>query len=86
MKIDVYDTYAKSKQGHIMHFDVLVPHGTSPNQAFAYAQEWLIETDEDAQGLDQSRCNFCHSENSHPEIQALIHKRGYYILKMEGCF
>ncbi len=27
MRIDVYDTYATSKKGHTIHFDVFLPHG-----------------------------------------------------------
>ena len=85
MEVDVYDTYAKSKQGHTIHFDVLVPRGTGVDQAFAHAQKWLAEIGENAQGLDQSRCNFCHAEQARPHVQADIQKQGYHILQMEGC-
>lgn len=85
MEVDVYDTYAQSKQGQTIHFDVLVPRGTSTDQAFAYAQKWLIEIGENAQGLDQLRCNFCHAEQAKSHVQTDIQKQGYHILQMEGC-
>jgi hypothetical protein len=85
MEVDVYDTYAKSKQGHTIHFDVLVPRGTGADQAFAYAQKWLTEIGEDSQVLYQSRCNFCHAEQARPHVKADIQKQGYHILQMEGC-
>ena len=34
MKIDVYDTYATSKNGNIMHFDVFIPNGENGDKAF----------------------------------------------------
>ncbi len=85
MEVDVYDTYAKSKEEKIIHFDVLVPRGTSADQAFTYAQKWLTSIGESLQGLDQSRCNFCHVEQAKPNVQADIQKQGYHILQMEGC-
>ncbi|MEZ5814535.1 MAG: DUF2024 family protein [Alphaproteobacteria bacterium] len=85
MEVDVYDTYAQSAQGRMIHFDVLVPSGTSADQAFAYAKAWLEEIGENAQGLDQSRCNFCHVERARPHVQNDIQKQGYHILQMEGC-
>lgn len=85
MKIDVYDTYALSKKGHIVHFDVLVMTGTSQEKAHQYARSWLQSIGENPEGLDQSRCNYCHSENASPAIESAILQEGYYILQMEGC-
>lgn len=85
MKIDVYDSYAQSKQGHIMHFDVFVESGTSKDKAYAYGCAWLAEIGEDANGLDQSKCNFCHTEQANINVQTTIKDEGYYILQMEGC-
>ena len=84
MKVDVYDTYAKSNQGHIIHFDVLIPSGTNADQALIYAQKWLVQIGENAKALDQSRCNFCHTEKANLDAQADIQKQGYHILQMEG--
>lgn len=85
MQVDVYDTYARSAKGHIIHFDVLVPNGTDADQAFSYAKKWLTEIGENADALDQSRCNFCHVEQAKPNVQDDIQKQGYHILQLEGC-
>ncbi len=85
MQIDVYDSYAQSKNGHVIHFDVFVESGTAKEKAFEYGRFWLTEIDENAKELDQSRCNYCHSENANPDVQDAIKKNGYYILQMEGC-
>ncbi|HEY8189990.1 MAG TPA: DUF2024 family protein [Micavibrio sp.] len=85
MKIDVYDTYAKSRTDSVIHFDVLVAQGTSRDDAFAYARQWLASIGENAENLSQSRCTFCHSEQANPVVQDAIHREGHYILQMEGC-
>ncbi len=85
MKIDVYDTYANSKNGHIIHFDVLIPSGEGKEKAVKFAGEFLKTIGESANALKQERCNFCHSESANDEIQNSIEKQGYFILQMEGC-
>lgn len=86
MQVDVYDTYANSKKGHVIHFDVLVPKGTHQDTAYKYALEWLKEIGEDAtKALKQSSCSFCHTENSVPQVTKSVEEKGYFILQMEGC-
>jgi hypothetical protein len=85
MKIDVYDSYAQSLAGHTMHFDVFVESNTSAEQALGFGRRWLESIGESAEGLQQSRCNFCHSEIANPEVQVVIKNQGYFILQMEGC-
>lgn len=85
MKIDVYDTYAKSKAGHVIHFDVLLPSGVGKEKAVQYAQAFLTSIGESSDALKSERCNFCHSESAHPVVEAAIAKSGHYILQMEGC-
>lgn len=85
MQIDVYDTYARSAKGQVIHFDVLVEKGAGADVAFKYAQDWLKEIGENPAGLEQSRCNFCHSENAHPVVEKSVRKKGHFILQMEGC-
>ncbi len=84
MKIDVYDSYARSN-GRLMHFDVFVKSGTSAQEALGYGKQWLESIRESADSLDQSRCNFCHSEIANPEVERTINQQGYFILQMEGC-
>ncbi len=85
MKIDVYDTYANSKKGHVIHFDVLLPSGDGKEKAVKFAQEFLQEIGEGAESLKQERCNLCHSEFADPNLEKHIKKHGYFILQMEGC-
>ncbi len=85
MKIDVYDTYATSKAGKTIHFDVLLPNGGSKETAIKYAHAFLESIGEAADALKSERYNFCHSEPAHPVVEAEIAKSGHYILQMEGC-
>ena len=66
MKTDVYDSYARDGE-RVLHFDVLVEHGTTKEQAFDYGQKWLVEIGESPDTLKQSHCNFCHSESNRQE-------------------
>ena len=65
MKIDVYDTYAKSKSGNLLHFDVLLPSGDGEDIAFKFAQDFLQSIGESSDSLSQDRCSFCHSEKNY---------------------
>lgn len=85
MKIDVYDSYAKTPDGRLLHFDVFVKSGTPAKIAFANGREWLESIGEQAESLEHSRCNFCHSRIADPAIQNTIKDQGYYILQMAGC-
>ena len=85
MKIDVYDTYATSKTGKTIHFDVFLPSGGNKETALRHAHAFLESIGETAEALKSERCNFCHSEQAHPVVEAGIAKSGHYILQMEGC-
>lgn len=85
MKIDVYDTYATSKTGKTIHFDVLLPNGEVKEKAVAFARKFLEEIGESADSLKQERCNFCHSENANIHLKEYIDQHGHYILQMENC-
>jgi len=85
MKVDVYDTYATGNDGGTIHFDVLVPAGTSAEAAFKYACTWLSKVGLRDVVLKQSRCNFCHSESANQEVAGDIEADGFHIIRMEGC-
>jgi hypothetical protein len=85
MKTDVYDTYARARNGTIIHFDVLLKNGSTKEQALQHARQFLVNIGEDADTLKQDRCNFCHSEIAPPEVELAIINKGYFILEMEGC-
>jgi len=85
MKIDVHDTYATSKNGNTIHFDVLLPHGSSKETALRYARQFLDTIGESLESLKSERCNFCHTESANPAVAESIERTGHYILQMEGC-
>ncbi|MFO1417716.1 MAG: DUF2024 family protein [Methylotetracoccus sp.] len=84
-EIHVFDTYATSSSGRIMHFDVILPE-RDPARAEACAREWLAAIGEGAAELKANACCYCHSEAGAPaDMQAEIDRQGYAIYKMEGC-
>lgn len=84
MNIDVYDTYVRTAEGDILHFDILLPSGEG-KKAGQYAQEWLQNIGRIPSGISQENCRFCHTETATPEVQRQIREHGYFIIQMEGC-
>ena len=80
----VYDTYAKTAKGRIMHFDVVLD-SKDHDQALLYAKQWLTSIGEPEAIINQSNCIFCHSAEAPPQIRQQIDKQGYAIMKLEGC-
>ena len=85
MRADVFDSYATGQAGNILHFDVLVPSGTSPETALAAGRAYLESLGEKADGLEQSRCTFCHVETVPQEVETIIRAEGHFILPLDGC-
>ena len=85
MKALVYDSFAPKREGRLLHFDVLVPAGTSAETALAAGRAFLEQLGEDPMRLEQSRCTFCHVETAPPEVAANIRATGHYILPLDGC-
>lgn len=80
----VFDTYAKTAKGRIMHFDVVLDN-KDPVQAINFAKEWLAGIGEADAIVNQTNCVFCHSAEAPTEIREEINEKGYAILKLEGC-
>jgi hypothetical protein len=76
----VYDTYAKTAKGRIMHFDVVLDK-KDPEQAINYAKEWLASIGESDAVVNQTNCVFCHSAEAPTDIRNEIDAKGYSILK-----
>lgn len=84
MKVHVFDTYVKAKDGHTIHFDVITD--SKDNQkAVEYAKKWLSSIGEQDTKITTEECHFCHSESVPDEIEIEIMTNGFYIQKMEGC-
>lgn len=83
--IHVFDTYARSPSGRILHFDVVIPD-KDPTKALASARDWLRSIGEEDAVVNQENCCYCHSEQAAPTHMAKeIAARGYAIYKLEGC-
>ncbi len=85
MKVAVFDTYVTKKDGGVMHFDVLVPKETPPDQVLRFGREYLERVGQKGQPLTAKECQFCHIEEASRAVEQAIQKSGYYILEMEGC-
>jgi len=84
-EIHVFDTYATSQSGMIMHFDVVTP-AKDAAKALVHARDWLKSVGEENARLNQENCAYCHSEASAPPpMQEEIARKGYAIYKLEGC-
>ena len=84
MEFHVFDTYVKSKDGHVMHFDVITDKNNL-QKAIEYAKQWLSSIGEDDAKVMSEECKFCHSQSMPEEIEIEIMTNGYFISKMEGC-
>lgn len=84
MEIFVYDTYVKAKDGHTMHFDVILDK-QDYDKALEYGKKWLESIGEGEAQMSTNECRFCHSQNAPDAIEIEINANGYYIQKMEGC-
>jgi len=80
----VFDTYAKTTKGRIMHFDVVLDT-KDQEQAMHYARQWLESIGESDAIVNQTNCVFCHSAEAPPELRKQIDMQGFAIYKLEGC-
>ena len=85
MKVSVFDTYVRRKDGVTMHFDIIVQKENASFEEVAWIGKKFLEV-EGLQGatLTSKECEFCHIEEASDEIIAAIDQQGYYILKMEN--
>ena len=84
MGFHVFDTYVKSKNGHVMHFDVITDKNNI-EKAITFAKEWLKSIGEIDAKVTTEECRFCHIQSVSEEIEIEIMTNGYFIAKMEGC-
>ena len=84
MGFHVFDTYVKSKNGHVMHFDVITDKNNI-EKVITFAKEWLKSIREIDAKVTTEECRFCHTQSVSEEIEIEIMTNGYFIAKMEGC-
>ena len=80
----VFDTYAKTAKGRIMHFDVILDEKDA-DKAITCAKEWLSSIGEADAEVNHRNCVFCHSAPAPADLQEQINEQGYSIYKLEGC-
>lgn len=85
MKAEVYDTYVTKADGRLMHFDIIVPAGTTYETVLSCGRTYLMEDGEGGQTMKAAHCRFCHIEEASAEMTAAFEARGFFILPMEGC-
>jgi len=86
MKVSVWDTYVKRKDGKTMHFDILVPSELIDEKIiFGYGKRFLKSKSFPTGGLSSKECIFCHIEQASNEIINNIIKKGFHIIEMENC-
>ena len=84
MDFHVFDTYVKSKNGQIMHFDI-VTDKKEVEKAISFAKEWLSSINEENATVTTQECKFCHTQSVPEDIEIEIMTNGYFVSKMEGC-
>lgn len=86
MKVAIWDTYVKRKDGRIMHFDIIVPETIKePDKVYQFGREYLISKGEKDANISSKECRFCHIEKIKPEWEKDIQSKGYSIYEMENC-
>lgn len=88
MNVDVYDTYARTQDGHRIHFDVFLPAGGGARNdgvAAAIARRWLGSIGLNPDRTELEQCRYCHSEAVNPEVRTQLESQGWFVLPMEGC-
>ena len=86
MKVAVWDTYVKKKDGKVMHFDIIVPASVKDTAViYHYGRDYLKSKGQEGQTLASKECRFCHTRDIQPAWKADIGKKGYYILELENC-
>lgn len=81
----VYDTYATTEKGRIMHFDVVIPTQNA-TLALDCARAWLKDIGEVKASVNAENCCYCHdAPSAPPQMAQTIASQGYAIYKLEGC-
>ncbi len=85
MKISVYDTYIKTTDDVVMHFDILVEESKTLEDVLAFGKDYLKSKSIINTELTTKQCQFCHIETASLELAELVLKNGYSIIEMENC-
>jgi hypothetical protein len=86
MKVAVWDTYVKKKDGTVMNFDIMVPDSQQNETIiYGYGREYLQSKSIVGYELTSNECSFCHIAQATEEMIQRIREKGYYILEIRNC-
>jgi hypothetical protein len=84
MKAAVWDSYLKKANGNVLHFDVVVPDGSSETAiVYKYAYEYLKSRGIDGAEINVKNCQFCHIESMTDKMRSDIESKGFHIIEMD---
>ena len=82
MLVDVYDTYATAPCGTLLHFEVSLPAGTTPEAAARIAHEYVGGTDPEIE-TELTRRNANLHETAQWEVIRDLQQDGYAIMPLK---
>ena len=85
MKVAVYDTHVLKNDGGTMHFDIVVPDGSSYEKVIEFGKAYLKGAGQEGQQLSAKECEFCHTEQASSAVNESIRTQGFHIVEMDGC-
>lgn len=83
MNLHVFDTYARTFDGKKLHFDILLQKHDQ-GKAIDSANRFLSELGVEAQEIDSSSCQFCHSSAQYTKFIPAVQEKGFVVIKLEG--
>ncbi|MGB0369605.1 MAG: DUF2024 family protein [Flavobacteriales bacterium] len=83
MKVAVWDTYVKRKDGSVIHFDILVD-ASLKNEAeiLGFGKKYLQSIGEAEAVISTNECQFCHMEEPTAEVVQDIEQQKYHIIEL----
>lgn len=83
MKVQIWDSYALSDSGRVLHFDIVVAESTTDTQTILqFGKAYLKEIGFTGPDLNTSRCQFCHVEEPSEEMIRNIKDKSYDIIDL----
>lgn len=83
MKVQIWDSYALSNDGRVLHFDIVVPESTtSAENVLQFGRDYLKHIGFSGSDFNTSRCQFCHVEEPSEEMIINIKNKSYDIIDL----
>ncbi len=85
MKVAVWDTYVRSSNGSVLHFDIIVPETLQDTGViYDFGRQYLAAIGEPSSELSTEQCRLCHIEEPTDDMLRAISEKGFYILEMDA--